>query len=68
MLNCGKKKYSNSRVVRKKNSERNKKNITPSLQVKWWVPNHIGGVIGSSCGGEFDIRWGQIKGCEICVC
>ena len=40
MLNSGKKfrdkknKYSNSRVVRKKNSERNKKN----LQVKWSVP------------------------------
>ena len=29
-----KNKYSNSRVVRKKNSERNKKN----LQVKWSVP------------------------------
>ena len=46
MLNCGKKfralrdkknKYSNSRDVRKKNSERNKKTITP-LQVKWSVP------------------------------
>ena len=31
MLNSGeRKKYSNSRVVRKKNSERNKKTITPS--------------------------------------
>ena len=30
-----KKKYSNSRFVRKKNSERNKK----PLQVKWSVPN-----------------------------
>jgi hypothetical protein len=38
MLNRDKKnKYSNSRVVRKKNSERNK-NHTP-LQVKWSVPN-----------------------------
>ena len=34
-----KNKYSNSCVVREKNSERNKKNITPSpLQVKWSVP------------------------------
>ena len=31
-------KYSNSRVVRKKNSERKRKNITPRLQVKWLVP------------------------------
>jgi hypothetical protein len=32
-------KYSNCRVVRKKNSERNKKTITPHpLQVKWSVP------------------------------
>jgi hypothetical protein len=23
--------------------------------------NHIGGVIGSPCGGEFDLRWGQNK-------
>ena len=48
MLNSGKKiralrdeknKYSNSRVVRKKISERNKKTITPPpLQVKWSVP------------------------------
>ena len=48
MLNSGKKfrdsrdkkknKYSNSRVVRKKNSEQNKKPL-PSLQVKWSVPN-----------------------------
>ena len=46
MLNSGKKiralrdkknKYSNSRVVRKKNSERTK-NHNPSLQVKWSVP------------------------------
>ena len=46
MLNSGKKiralrdkknKYSNSCVVRKKNSERNKKTIIP-LQVKWSVP------------------------------
>ena len=47
-----------------------KKNITPplSLQVKWSVPNHIGGVIGSPCGGEFDLRWGQIEDYEIRVC
>ena len=32
-----KNKYSNSCVVRKKNSER-KKNYTPPLQVKWSVP------------------------------
>ena len=47
MLNSGKKiralcdkknKYSNSCVVRKKNSERNKKPYPP-LQVKWSVPN-----------------------------
>jgi hypothetical protein len=48
MLNSGKKiralrdkknKYSNSRVVRKKNSERNKKPFPPPpLQVKWSVP------------------------------
>ena len=47
MLNSGKKiralrdkkKNSNSRVVRKKNSERNKKPHPPSpLQVKWSVP------------------------------
>ena len=46
MLNSGKKicalrdkknKYSNSRVVRKKISERNKKTYPP-LQVKWSVP------------------------------
>jgi hypothetical protein len=49
MLNSGKnfalcatkkKKYSNSRVVRKKNSERNKKPYPP-LQVKWSVPKGI---------------------------
>ena len=34
-----KNKYSNSRVVRKKNSERNKKPYPPPLQVKWSVPN-----------------------------
>ena len=48
MLNCGKKncalrdkknQYSDSCVVRKKISERNKKTITPPLQVKWSVPN-----------------------------
>ena len=33
-----KKKYSNSRVVRKKNSERNKIPYPPPLQVKWSVP------------------------------
>jgi hypothetical protein len=33
-----KKNYSNSCVVRKKNSERNKKTINPPLQVKWSVP------------------------------
>ena len=47
MLNSGKKicalrdkknKYSNSCVVRKKNSERINKTITPPLQVKWLVP------------------------------
>ena len=48
MLNSGKKfralldkknKYSNSRVARKKNYERNKKpNPPPPLQVKWSVP------------------------------
>jgi len=47
MLNCGKKlrasrdkrnKYSNSWVVRKKISERNKKTIPPPFQVKWSVP------------------------------
>ena len=42
MLNSGKKidknnKYSNSCVVRKKNSKRNKP-PTPPLQVKWSVP------------------------------
>jgi superfamily I DNA and RNA helicase len=51
MLNSGtkiralrdKKKYSNSRVVRKTNSERKKKAIVhpPPLQVKWSVPNQI---------------------------
>jgi hypothetical protein len=48
MLNGGKKfralrdkknKYSNSRVVPKKNSERNKKPPPPPLQVKWSFPN-----------------------------
>ena len=48
MSNSGKKiralrdkknKYSNSRVVRKKISERNKKHNLPPLQVKWLVPN-----------------------------
>ena len=49
MLNSGKKirvlrdkkKYSNSCVVRKKNSERNTKKLNPPppLQVKWSVPN-----------------------------
>ena len=48
MLNSGKKmctlhdkknKYSNSCVVRKKNSERNKNPYPPPLQVKWSVPN-----------------------------
>ena len=49
MLNSGKKfralsdkknKYSNSRVVQKNNSERNKKPYPPpSLQVKWSVLN-----------------------------
>ena len=49
MLKSGKKiralrdkknKYSNSCIVRKKNSERNKKNIAPPspFQVKWSVP------------------------------
>ena len=38
MLNSGKK-YSNSCVVRKKNSERIKKPYPPPLQVKWSVPN-----------------------------
>ena len=40
MLNSGDKnnKYSKSCVVRKKNSERNKKNHNPLLQVKWSVP------------------------------
>ena len=47
MLNSGKKfrtlrdkknKYSNSRVVRKKISERNKKKHNSPLQVKWSVP------------------------------
>ena len=33
-----KNKYSNSCVVRKKNSERNKKTYPPPLQVKWSVP------------------------------
>ena len=33
-----KKKYSNSCVVRKKISERNKKPYPPPLQVKWSVP------------------------------
>jgi hypothetical protein len=35
-----KKKYSNSRVVGKNNSERNKKPYTP-LQVKWSVPYQL---------------------------
>ena len=47
MLNPGKKncasrdkknKYSNSCVVRKRNSERNKKPYPPPFQVKWSVP------------------------------
>ena len=47
MLNSGKKnsrfarqknKYSNSCVVRKNIYERNKKTMTPPLQVKWSVP------------------------------
>ena len=50
MLNTGKKiralrdkkyKYSNFRVVRKKNSERNKKPYPSPLQVKWSVPNQL---------------------------
>ena len=50
MLDSGKKfralrdkknKYSNSRVVRKKNSERKKKHSPSPLQVKWSVPNQI---------------------------
>jgi hypothetical protein len=49
MLNSGKKiralrdknnKYSNSRVVRRKISERNKKPYPPPLQVKWSVPDY----------------------------
>ena len=41
-LTATKKKYSNSRVVRKKFSERNNKTITPSpLQVKWSVPKYF---------------------------
>ena len=40
MLHSGKNIYSNSCVVRKKNSERNKKPYPPPppLQVKWSVP------------------------------
>ena len=50
MLNSGKKialcttnknKYSNSRVVRKKNSEQRKKPYRPTLQVKWSVPQWL---------------------------
>jgi hypothetical protein len=32
------------------------------------LSNYIGGVIGSPCDGEFDLRWGQIKDYEIRVC
>ena len=41
MFNFGKKKNILTRVVRKKNSERNKKPYPPPppLQVKWSVPN-----------------------------
>ena len=41
MLNSGKKtnEYSNSCVVQKKISERNKKPYPPPLQVKWSDPN-----------------------------
>ena len=56
MLNSGKKirtlldklnKYSNSCVVRKKNSERNKKPYPPPpLQVKWSVPKQDKAVQG----------------------
>jgi hypothetical protein len=35
-----KKKYSNSCVVRKKDSERKKTPHNPPLQVKWSVPHH----------------------------
>ena len=50
MLNSGKKiralrdkknKYSNSCVVRKKNSERNKKPSPPPFQARWSVPNTL---------------------------
>ena len=37
MLNS-EKKYSNSRIVRKNISERNKNQTPPPLQVKWSVP------------------------------
>ena len=39
MWNSGQKKYSNSCVVRKKISERNKIQYPPPFQVKWSVPN-----------------------------
>ena len=61
MLNSGKifralrgkkNKYSNSRVVRKKNSERNKKPYPPLQVVKWSVPYkaiHIIFLFGLGC-------------------
>ena len=57
MLNCGKKFralrnnkkiHSNSCVVRKKFLNETKNHEPPPpLQVKWSVPNHMGGVIGA---------------------
>ena len=51
---CDKKnKYSNTRVVRKKNSERNKKPYPPPpLQVKWSVPYMIANMFVSLCSGS----------------
>ena len=52
MLNSGGKKYSNSRVVRKKNSEQNKKRHILPLQVKWLVPY----LVKKLCKNQFQLE------------
>ena len=52
MLNSGEKKNSNSRVIRKKNSERNKKKHILPLQVKWSVPY----LVKKLCKNQFQLE------------
>ena len=56
----GKKNYSNSCVVRKKNYERNKKPYPP-LQVKWSVPySHLSKVLGNVIKNSYIINQNHI--------